>query len=88
MKLSSFVFALLAGSLSFAAAAAPSETAAPKEKKICRVTEDLGSILPRRSCRTRTDWAKIDAEQAKITERDSDRMRENSGRGMYDPAPK
>jgi hypothetical protein len=88
MRLSSFVMALLAGSLSVAGAAAPNATAAPKERKICRVKEDLGSILPRRTCRTRKDWAKIDAEQAEITENDTGSIRENPGTSLHDPAPK
>ena len=40
-----------------------------KEKKICRVLDETGSNMPRRTCRTLTDWTKIDAAQAKANPR-------------------
>jgi hypothetical protein len=46
---------------------APSDTGSPKpavkEKKICRTEDDTGSIVPRRICHTKAEWAAINAQQ-------------------------
>ena len=87
----SFLSVLVLTSFAIAAPAAAADEAAvapPKEKKICRVAEELGTILPKRVCRTRKVWAAIDAEQAKITQNDTDRIRENPGTSLHDPAPR
>ena len=45
----------------------PTETAssgaddAPADKKICRREPVLGSIMPKRTCHTKSEWASIDA---------------------------
>lgn len=44
---------------------APTEQAQPqkkvKERKICRTTEATSSRMPRRTCKTETEWAQQDA---------------------------
>lgn len=65
--------------------AVPAETpsAAPtRERRVCRLEERLGTILPRRVCRSTTDWDQIDEAQRKITERDTQHMRNNSRNSM------
>ena len=39
---------------------APAAPKAPKERKICRTDPTLGSIMPRRTCRTKAEWEAID----------------------------
>jgi protein subunit release factor B len=57
--------------------AAPEATTQVKpEKKVCRLVEETGSNLARRRCFTKADWNALDREQAKITERDTEHMRE------------
>lgn len=40
-----------------------------KEKKLCRREEVTGSIMPRSTCRTKAEWAAIDAQNAVNNER-------------------
>jgi hypothetical protein len=69
------------------AATPPAPAAAPAaERRICRTDVNLGTILPRRVCRPAGDWAQIDAAQGKITERDTDHMR-NSRRDSMAERP-
>jgi hypothetical protein len=49
------------GVSSEAAANADSQAASPQEKKICRDLGTTGSYGPRHVCKTRAEWAKIDA---------------------------
>lgn len=46
-----------------AAAPAPvvADAAPPKEKKICRRWEVSGSLFPKTACRTKREWAEVDA---------------------------
>jgi hypothetical protein len=70
------------------ASPAAAEDAVPKpakEKKICRVIDETGSNMPRRTCRTRTDWTKTDAAQAKTSERGSEKPRGNSRSNVPSP---
>ncbi|MBK8628990.1 MAG: hypothetical protein IPN84_01920 [Sphingomonadales bacterium] len=32
----------------------------PMQKKVCRESAETGTILPRRICKTRAEWAEID----------------------------
>ena len=43
---------------------APVASAAPAtpEKKVCRREQEVGSIMPKRTCRTQAEWAAIDRE--------------------------
>ncbi|HEY0114826.1 MAG TPA: hypothetical protein VGB54_03805 [Allosphingosinicella sp.] len=63
---------------------APARPAA--ERRVCRVQERLGTILPRRVCRSASDWAAIDGVQERITDRDSAHMRNNGRTSMHDPS--
>jgi predicted secreted protein len=64
-------------------AATEAESSAPvRERRVCRLEERLGTILPRRVCRSITDWDQIDEAQRKITERDTQHMRNNSRNSM------
>ena len=57
---------------------APTAAAPAGQRRICRAQERLGTILPRRVCRTADEWAQIDAAQDRISTRDSAHMRNNS----------
>lgn len=46
---------------------APAPAPAP-EKKICRRDVATGTIMPKRTCRTRAEWAQIDAATATMTD--------------------
>lgn len=64
------VHALVWGS---AATQAQPPEAAPKEKKICRTVDPvIGSNLPRRSCKTREEWAEQAKRDQATQKRDSD----------------
>jgi len=47
---------------------APAAPAQQKVKKICRSEVDLGSILPKRKCHTKEEWAAINAANQKDTD--------------------
>ena len=50
------------------------EAAAPaKEKKICRVSTPTGTLMAKRTCRTKSEWAASDARD----ERNADTFRDN-----------
>jgi hypothetical protein len=42
------------------AAAAPAQVT--PEKKVCRREQEVGSIMPKRTCRTQAEWAAIDRQ--------------------------
>ena len=44
------------------------------EKKICRADAETGSILARRRCFTRTQWAEIERKSGKHNAKDVDRF--------------
>jgi hypothetical protein len=51
-------------------------------KKICRSESATGSIMVRRICRTKSEWAEIDAQTAKSTDRSlEERSQRSSGNG-------
>jgi len=61
------------------APAAPATAAAP-EKKICRREQEIGSIMPKRTCRTQAEWDAID----RATEADTDtQLRDYRSRHSY-----
>jgi hypothetical protein len=79
MSLTAIALSVLAstaqtGSTEAAAAQSPPARA----RRVCRVQERLGTILPRRVCRSEADWAQIDGAQDRITTRDTMHMRNNS----------
>jgi len=41
----------------------------PAKKKVCRQSAETGTILPRRTCKTRADWDAIDKANAANAER-------------------
>ncbi|WP_206244906.1 hypothetical protein [Novosphingobium terrae] len=46
------------------AASEAAATPAPvKEKRTCRLDDDTSSIVPKRICHTKAEWAAIEAEQ-------------------------
>jgi hypothetical protein len=53
----------------------PSDSAPPKpavkEKKICQTEDDIGSIVPKRTCHTKAEWAAINAQQQTASDNDS-----------------
>lgn len=56
-----------------------------RERRVCRREERLGTILPRRVCRSASDWALIDAAQEEITQRDTAHMRNNARNSLTGP---
>jgi hypothetical protein len=74
------VSALIAGlSLLGTAAFAEDKPEAPKEKKLCRSLEVTGSIMPKRTCHTKAEWAQIDATNAADARQFADRPRPSIG---------
>jgi hypothetical protein len=67
--------------------AQPQTTRVARERRVCRVQERLGTILPRRVCRTAAEWQQIDLAQQEITERDRTHMRNNARNSLHDSAP-
>ena len=62
------IAALVAG-LSVVGTAASADTPTPpSEKKICRSVEVTGSIMPKRTCHTKAEWAQIDTANARAVE--------------------
>ncbi len=54
------LFALSAPALAQDGAPAPAPAAPAKEKKICRTLDVTGSMMPKRTCRTREEWRQVD----------------------------
>lgn len=48
-----------------AASDASTAPAPVKEKRTCRLDDDTSSIVPKRICHTKAEWAAIEAEQNK-----------------------
>ena len=59
----------------------PSAAVPVKEKKICRAMAATGSIMSRRKCMTKTEWAKFDAENETQAENFRDRRNQAGGMG-------
>ena len=53
----------------------------PAEKRVCRSAMPTGSVVPKRVCRTKAEWARIDAGNAKNV----DQFRETRGSGTAVP---
>ena len=62
-------------------AAPPVETAPVKEKKICRSLMPTGSIMAKRTCMTRAEWAKFNAS----FEKQNQAFRDQQSRGGTNP---
>lgn len=45
-----------------AAASQPAAEVPVKEKKVCKTDVGTGSIMPKRTCRTKGEWAAIEAQ--------------------------
>ncbi len=52
------------------ALAVPAAAAAAPEKKICRREQEVGSIMPKRTCHTKAEWDAID----RVIAGDADKM--------------
>jgi hypothetical protein len=66
-----------AGTASPAQEAGPAPATEPvKEKKICRAMTPTGSIMAKRKCMTKAEWAKFNAEN----ERQAENFRDNRDR--------
>ena len=61
---------------------APAVAAAPAvpEKKVCRKVQEIGSIMPKRICRTQAEWDAIDRQNG--TDTDS-QLRDYRSRHSY-----
>jgi hypothetical protein len=82
MMTSMLVMMLLGGGFQETPGAAAEAPAAASERRVCRVVDRTGSILPRRVCRPASYWAAIDAEQSRITERDNQHVRDHARTSM------
>ena len=60
-----------------AATAGSGATDASTDKKICRRESVLGSIMPKRTCHTKSEWASIDAANSAAA---SDALSRRNGR--------
>jgi hypothetical protein len=65
--------------------AAAEAVAQPRERRICRTNDRLGTIIQRRVCRTASGWAAIDREQERITASDMAHMRDHRRTSMWEP---
>nr|WP_250890117.1 hypothetical protein [Sphingobium nicotianae] len=68
------------GAPAFATEKAPSDKSQSNdgEKKVCRSDTTTGSIMPKRICRTRAEWAAIDAQGQRNLERNQTMDRSRS----------
>ncbi len=48
---------------------------APKIRKVCRLDDSIGSIRVRRTCRTKEEWAEIDAVNSNNAQRQQEMLR-------------
>lgn len=77
-----FLTAALAmtGTVAFAQdAVSPAPAEQVKEKKICRAETATGSIMAKRVCRTKTEWAKFNEQNEKQNENFRDRQSRSGG---------
>lgn len=72
------VFAVACLIPSAAAQDAGQPQAAAKEKKICRSVTPTGSIMGKRMCLTKSEWAEFHARN----ERHNDMFRDNKNKGL------
>jgi hypothetical protein len=49
-------------------------------KKVCKESEEIGSIIPRRVCRTKGEWASAEREKQRRTRAYNDDKTSMSGR--------
>jgi hypothetical protein len=59
----------------------PPDGAAVKEKKVCRLVTATGSVMGKRICLTKSDWAKFNHEY----EKQNRAFRHNQERGGINP---
>jgi opacity protein-like surface antigen len=59
-------------------AAQPQAAAPAKEKKVCRSVATTGSIMAKRMCLTKSEWAELNARN----ERHNDMFRDNKNKGL------
>ncbi|NIJ20197.1 hypothetical protein FHS95_001889 [Sphingomonas naasensis] len=71
---------LVTGTASLAQEAQPAAAEPVKEKKICRALTPTGSIMAKRKCMTKAEWARFNAENQKQAENFRDRQ--SNGGGM------
>lgn len=83
MLLRAFVAAALlaTGTAALAQEAAPAPAEPVKEKKICRSMTETGSIMAKRKCMTKAEWARFNAANAKAAEKFNDRPSQGGGMG-------
>jgi hypothetical protein len=55
---------LILPNVATAAETSATGTSAAKEKKICRADVATGSIMPKRTCHTKAEWAVIDGQNS------------------------
>jgi hypothetical protein len=75
---------LVAGGAQPTTAAPPRVAPQANERRVCRTEERLGTILPRRRCRSVTEWAELDRTQNRHTERDTASMRNHTRTSLAD----
>ena len=59
----------------------PATQDAPKEKTVCRRETPTGSILPKRTCRTVSEWAAVDKQNEATDVRNGRRLDPSLGLG-------
>ena len=87
MSIRLFAAAVVTCLLSHAAAAQNAPAANPaapvKEKKICRSVVPTGTIMGKRMCLTKAEWAEFHARN----ERHNDMFRDNRNKGLQPETP-
>lgn len=77
------IVSLLLGLATLPPQATPDAAATPtppvKEKRICRSEVPTGSTLPKHTCHTKSEWAQIDAANARNVESTLGARRNSSG---------
>lgn len=75
------VAALWLSGAAFAQDAGQPQAEPAKEKKICRAMTPTGSIMAKRKCMTKAEWAKFNAENERQAENFRDRRNQSGGMG-------
>ena len=58
----------------------PQQAKAAKEKPICRREVATGSIMPKRTCHTKSEWVAIDQQNQNAADNFRNRPQPNTGR--------
>ena len=75
-------FCLSSAALAQVPPGTPAPVAPVKEKKICRSEVPVGSIMAKRTCLTKAQWAALDGRRGEQAEKAIDYVRERASAGL------